>query len=299
MGKCPKKQNLLPMNASPPTTNTPSRWRAQLDLRYQRDLNRTTVKHTHNGPLRTLKSLYPEGDGICHNVLVHPPSGLVGGDAIDVQVDVGVGAHALVTTPGATRFYRSEAGLASQQVAARVASGARLEWLPLEAIAYDGCDALNDARFELAEGAEMMAWDITALGLPNANLPFKTGQFQQHMAINGHWLERGLIRANDDRLLNGPLGLDGMRCMGTLVFGSGLPLEPARVSDALAVCRATLEAHPLRVSAGATSPNRHVVVVRVLSPLVEDNIALLRAVWANWRKALWALPNNVPRMWNM
>ena len=71
------------------------------------------------------------------------------------------------------------------------------------------------------------------------------------------------------------------------------------MSDALAVCLATLEAHPLRVSAGATSPNRHVVVVRVLSPLVEDNIALLRAVWANWRKALWALPNNVPRMWNM
>ncbi|MDG1108791.1 MAG: hypothetical protein P8N60_09015, partial [Burkholderiaceae bacterium] len=66
------------MNASPPTTNTPSRWRAQLDLRYQRDLSRTTVKHTHNGPLRILKSLYPEGDGICHNVLVHPPSGLVG-----------------------------------------------------------------------------------------------------------------------------------------------------------------------------------------------------------------------------
>ena len=126
--------------------------------------DKTVLQFAHKGPLRVLKSLYPEGPGVCHNVLVHPPSGLVGGDTLDIQVTVATGAHGLVTTPGATRFYRSEAGLATQQVHARVESGARLEWLPLEAIAYNQCDALNRAVFDLAPGAEMMAWDLTAFG---------------------------------------------------------------------------------------------------------------------------------------
>ena len=75
---------------------------------------RTVARFHHEGPLRILQSLYPEGTGICHNVLVHPPSGLVAGDRLDIGVKVDAGAHGLVTTPGATRFYRSEGELAVQ-----------------------------------------------------------------------------------------------------------------------------------------------------------------------------------------
>ena len=82
-------------------------WHASLKLDYTLESNRSVARYLHKGPLRILQSLYPEGDTVCHNVLVHPPSGLVGGDTLDVQVTVGSGAHGLVTTPGATRFYRS------------------------------------------------------------------------------------------------------------------------------------------------------------------------------------------------
>ena len=75
-------------------------WHAHLQLDYRREGARTVVRHAHNGPLRILKSLYPEGDAICHNVLVHPPSGLVGGDTLDIRAQVASGAHALITTPG-------------------------------------------------------------------------------------------------------------------------------------------------------------------------------------------------------
>jgi urease accessory protein len=196
-------------------------WLARLDLDYTLESERSVARYLHQGPLRILQSLYPEGDAICHNVLVHPPNGLVGGDTLDMHVTVGPGAHGLVTTPGATRFYRSDAGLATQQVHARVAAGARLEWLPLEAIAYNHCDALNRAVFELAPGAEMMTWDTTALGLPAADLPFAQGTFRQHLEIPGVWLERGCIDAQDERLMNSPLGLAGQRCMATLVFAAG------------------------------------------------------------------------------
>ncbi|MEY4662780.1 MAG: Urease accessory protein UreD, partial [Pseudomonadota bacterium] len=258
-------------------------WHASLQLDYTCESNRSVARYLHQGPLRILQSLYPEGDAICHNVLVHPPSGLVGGDTLDMQVSVGPGAHGLVTTPGATRFYRSEAGLATQQVKAQVAAGGRLEWLPLEAIAYNGCDALNRAEFDLAPGAEMMAWDITALGLPAADLPFEQGQFRQHIEVAGAWLERGTLNAEDTRLMNSPLGMAGQRCMASLVFASGSALAPERTDRALALARECIEASALRLSAGATSPHPQIMVLRVLSPVTEPTVQLLREVWAAWR----------------
>jgi len=278
-------------------------WIARLNVDYSLEADRSVARFSHDGPLRILQSLYPEGDSICHNVLVHPPGGLVGGDTLDIWVNVGAGTHGLVTTPGATRFYRSEAGLATQQVHARVQDCARLEWLPLEALAYSGCDALNLARFELAPTAEMMTWDITALGLPNAQQPFVAGKFQQHLELedpNGPiWLERGTVDAQDERLMNGPLGLAGQRCMATLVFAAGSAIAAERAEAALEAARTAIEASPLRLQAGATQPHPQVIVLRVLAPVVEPTMQLLRPAWAAWRQTLWELPGNVPRLWNL
>jgi urease accessory protein len=274
-------------------------WLARLDLDYTLEAERSVARYLHQGPLRILQSLYPEGDAVCHNVLVHPPSGLVGGDTLDMHVTVGPGAHGLVTTPGATRFYRSEVGLATQQVHARLESGARLEWLPLEAIAYNGCDGLNRAVFDLAPGAELITWDITALGLPAADMPFAQGTFRQHMEIPGVWLERGTISATDIRLMNSPLGLAGQRCMATLVFAAGSDIAPERSDRALACARELLEASPLRLTAGATSPHKQVMVLRALAPVTEHAMQLLRQVWAAWRHEMWTLPGSVPRLWNL
>lgn len=274
-------------------------WQAQLTLDYTRDEERTVAKFSHEGPLRVLQSLYPEGDAVCHNVLVHPPSGLVGGDTLDIRLHVGKNAHALLTTPGATRFYRSEQGLATQQVKAHVGDGARLEWLPLETIAYNACHGLNHAVFELAPKAEMMAWDITALGLPNANLPFERGQLQQHMEVSGVWLERGLLDAQDARLMDGPLGLAQRRCMATLVFACGADLPRERRDLALQLARECTEIASANLMAGVTSPHPRIVLLRTLSPLVEPAQTLLRSVWAAWRKGLWDMGNNPPRIWAM
>ena len=52
-------------------------WLAKLDVDYSVEDQRCVARHVHEGPLRILKSLYPEGDAVCHNILVHPPSGLV------------------------------------------------------------------------------------------------------------------------------------------------------------------------------------------------------------------------------
>ena len=92
----------------------------------------------------------------------------MGGDTLDLQFQVACGANGLVTTPGATRFYRSDGKPALQRTRLAVAAEARLEWLRLEAIAYSGCQAENQLTMTLETGAELIGWDVTALGLPAA-----------------------------------------------------------------------------------------------------------------------------------
>jgi len=272
-------------------------WHGRLSLHYRRDGERTIAHDRHEGPLRVLQRLYPEGPGICHHVLVHPPGGVVGGDELDIEARLDPGAHALVTTPGATRFYRSSGASAAQRAALHVADGARLEWLPLESIAYSGCRAENRVRLELAPGAEAIGWDVLALGLPAAGEPFAAGVFSQHIELPGRWLERGRIAADDARLLDSALGLAGQRVMATAWFASGTALSDARREGLLGAARDCAAASPLAPRCGVTSPQESVVVLRALAARVEPAMALLQQVRAAWRRHAWALAPNAPRIW--
>jgi urease accessory protein len=274
-------------------------WHAQLELDYSRTpSSRTVAQHRHQGPLRILQSLYPEGDGICHNVLVHPPGGIVGGDTLDVSITAARGSHALVTTPGATRFYRSQGDWARQLTRIRLDAGSRIEWLPQETICYDSCLAENRLQMDLAPGAELLGWDVTALGLPAAQLPFGHGSLLQHIELDGAWLERGRIDAHDQRLMHGPLGLAGHACVASLFFCAGDTVRRERVQALLEAARAIMDTHALRPQAGATSPNDRVVLVRVLAPLVEPAMHLLRQLRLAWRRQAWGLADHTPRIWS-
>lgn len=273
-------------------------WHARLDLEWRMEAGRCLARHSHEGPLRVLQTLYPEGDAIAHNVMVHPPGGLVGGDELAVTITAGAGAHGLVTTPGAGRFYRSAGATASQCTRIRAAEGARVEWLPLEAIFHGGCRAVNDVAVSLEPGAEMVGWDVMALGLPGSGQPFTEGRIDQRLCLEGAWLEQGRIDAADARLMDGPLGLAGNRCLGTLFFAAGVSLARGRRDEALAAARDLFAAHP-DAFAGATSPCPQVVVVRAAAPLVEPVMDLFRAIRACWRPLLWALPPVQPRTWSL
>ena len=273
-------------------------WHASLQLDYALRAERTVAHFLHDGPLRVLQSLYPEGDAICHNVLVHPPGGLVGGDTLDIRITAGDASHGLITTPGATRFYRSNNELALQRTHITLSGQARLEWLPLEAICYNNCLAENHLTLTLASQAEFIGWDVTAFGLPHAQQPFEVGSFLQHIEVPGVWLERGRLKAEDRRLMDGPLGLAGHRCLASIFFVAGSKLERGRRARALDVAREVIDAHALHPTAGATSPDGQIVVVRVLAPMVEPAMALLRQVWAAWRQHFWNLPAANPRIWS-
>ncbi len=274
----------------------PIRWPARLTLSAARDGGGATRVHArHDGPLRLLKTLYPEGTGIAHAVLVHPPGGLVGGDRLDIHLQVQAGAHLLVTTPAATRFYRSNAGEAAQVVHASVGEGARLEWLPQETLAYPSCIARNEVRLSLAPGASLFATEVLALGLPAAGQPFETGRLLQHLEIAGQWLDRGWLDAADAALMEGRCGLAGHRVLGTLVYAQTLPLADAEAL--LTDGRELLAGVPRSGITHLQGPRGAVLLVRVVGDEVEAVTLALRRVRALWRERLWQLASGDPRIW--
>ncbi|MEY2689850.1 MAG: hypothetical protein RL375_4049 [Pseudomonadota bacterium] len=281
-------------------------WQGHLQLTYRLDAHgadgapRTVAHDRHIGPLRVLQRLYPEGDAICHHVLVHPPGGIVGGDELRIDAHLGPGTHALITTPGATRFYRSRGAVARQDVTLHVADGARLEWLPLETIAYDGCEAHNRLVVRLDGDAEAIGWDILALGLPAADAAWTHGSYRQHAEIQDTWLDRALIRADDHLLLDSASGWGGRRVLATLWLAAGAPMPAPRRHTLIEAARSALtengnSAHNL--TQGVTSPQDRLIVVRVMGDRVEPVQTLVRQIRSHWRELAWSLPGHVPRIW--
>ena len=217
-----------------------SGWDARLGLAFERTGPRTVLAaRTHTGPLRVQKALYPEGPEVCQTIIVHPPGGIVGGDSLAIDVDVGANAHAQITTPGAAKWYRSGGARATSVISLGAHRGALLEWLPQETILYDGACASIALRVALAPEARFFGWEITCLGRTASGERFTRGHIRQSLDVvrDGAFVycERAAIDGGCRALQSGAL-LDGAPVFGTLVMtGAALPDELLRACRAL-VC---------------------------------------------------------------
>lgn len=192
-------------------------WQARLELGFVHRHGKTVMANRrHIGPLKVQRPFYPEGD-VCHVYVLHPPGGVVAGDCLTIAVNVAAESAALVTTPAAGKFYRSDGKVAQQQVRLTVAADASLEWLPQETIIYEGARMASELRLELAAGSRFIGWEMFALGRPAANEGFTTGEAGMNWLIfrSGKlfYRERLII---DAQAFATNWGLNGHSACGTL-----------------------------------------------------------------------------------
>lgn len=220
-----------------PEAMTSTSWQAQLNLRFiSRPSNETAangrtvlVERMHSGPLVVQKPLYPEGDGICHAVIVHPPGGIAGGDQLRLHAHVEVGAHALLTTPGAGKWYKANGREAAQHLQFELGEGAALEWLPQETILFDAAQVRMTTRVDLAANAKFAGWEFLCFGRRAAGEKFMRGSLRQGVQIwRGEdmlWNEATNIDAQS-RAMTSPLGLNGRTISAVFLVAAGAVPAP-------------------------------------------------------------------------
>ena len=255
-------------------------WKAELALEVASSAGRSVLSHRSDGPLVILKPLYPEGPTVCHAIVVHPPGGIAGGDELSLSVEAG--GHALLTSPGAAKWYRSAGPWARQKLAFAV-SGA-LEWLPRETIVFDGALAELACEVRLAGEARYIGWEIVCLGRTGSGERFDRGRLRLHSRLSRDgkllWMETGEIEGGGT-LMRSPVGLGDQPVFGTLIA----TCDPS--AAVLARCR----------TLAVTTVLPGVVVARYLGDSTEAAFRAFAAVWAVLRPQVLGREAVPPRIW--
>ena len=269
-------------------------WKARLALEYALRENRSVLaRREHSGPLVVQKSLYPEGDAVCHNIILHPPGGIAGGDSLALEARLGEGSAALLTTPGAGKWYKSTGATAQVSQRFDLARGAALEWLPQPSIVFDRARASAKTEIFLEQEALYLGWDITCMGRTASGERFDSGELRQKTEVwqQGRrlWCEYARL-AGDDAMLASAAGMAACTVSGTLI-AAGLDIQKALLEQ----CRGV--ATDSEGQSGITVLPR-VLLARYLGHSSEAAMRYFVALWSLLRPALAGRSAVPPRIWN-
>lgn len=278
------------MNASPVQTG----WQAHLDLQFKRRDQTTVLAHNlHRGPLQVQKALYPEGQGTCHVVVLHPPGGVAAGDDLCVRVDCASGSRALLTTPGATKWYRSERDPAVQRIRLSLAGNAVLEWLPRENILFDRSNVELRLDVDLAGSATYLGWDIMSFGRAASGERWTRGALRIVSRIRQEglllWSETGNLDAASG-FAQSLVGLRGFSVCGSFVVAG------REISDELLVRCRGFDPPPENGEVGITRLPR-LLIARYLGDSTQGALAWFVRLWSVLRPGLTDRRACPPRVW--
>jgi urease accessory protein len=274
--------------------HSPSGWQAELDLSFARREGVTVLcRNQHRGPLQVQKALYPEGKETCHIAILHPPGGVAAGDRLSIRASLNEQSRALLTTPGATKWYRSEGSCASQQVHFSLGEDATLEWLPRENILFDGANISMELNVELGLRARYFGWEILSFGRRASGESWGRGRLNMQTNIRGAgcllWSEVADIDAKSGFAAS-PVGLSGFTVCGTFLVAGG-DIDASLLRE----CREVVPSAAQSRTGITRVPG--VLIARYLGDSTEQAFYWFTDLWAVLRRALSDKAACPPRVW--
>ena len=273
---------------------TPS-WLAKLSLRYEHTAIGTVLKRAeHEGPLRVQKALYPEGQEICHSIIIHPPAGIAGGDELDIQVDLGPKSHVVLSTPSATKWYKSFRNPSKQVIQMNLGEEAKLDWLPQENLFFAGAHCQVKLQLKLPQSASFIGWDTLMLGRKASGEAWHQGEVHllNRIERNGKllFIEQAHLNATDPYLKSSPQ-------MGSWpIMGQLWALGP-NCGHHLLEDLAPKMPWSDHICAGVTYLQQGVLLLRVVSDNIEMTRALLIDAWTSLRPHIHGVVAKPLRLW--
>jgi len=276
-------------------------WQAELSLGFRQDRGKTVLcSNKHRGPLVVQRPFYPEGDKTCHVYVIHPPGGIVAGDELRIEVYAEQDAKALLTTPAATKIYRSDGAHFIQEQRLSIAHGAALEWFPQETIVYKDARGRACTRVDLEGNAQFIGWEIVCLGRPAAGESFTSGSLFYSFEI---WKKRvGARHASPLLVERGPL-VGGEEMLAAQWGLGGHPvygIMTCVVDDSVALPMEKLlqTGHEnSRDGLFTASLLREVLVCRYLGDCTASARKLFQALWVDLRPLILKREACPPRIW--
>ena len=289
-------------------------WLAELELEFAPRSKATVLSRCrHQGPLSVQRAFYPEQDGCAHVYLLHPPAGIVSGDELRIQARLEPGSRALLTTPGANRFYRArstadnnsahEHAANLQQIQRcwfEVEAGAALEYLPLETLVYQQANAVNQVDIRVQGDGCYLGWEVLCLGLPHIQQPFTQGRLLQSTTLFHN--EKPLFHdrmqlQGSDSLQQQKIALGKQHVVGSFIIFSGkLCDQPAALASLISSLRECLATHQQQNNMAVTEL-QGVVVVRHLGDSSEYCRDVFSQLWCISRQHVLGKKDSSPRIW--
>lgn len=269
-------------------------WHGKLNLDFVNCDGSTQISHSYSqAPWKLQRPFYPEGNRVCHSVLLHTAGGMVGGDRLTADISLAEHSHALITTAAAAKIYRSSGQESQQTTQIQVAAGACLEWLPQETIIFDGAIYRQQTLIELAPQAIWCGWEINRYGRTARGESFLQGQVRSRTEVwqqgKPLWIDRQRLCGNAD-MWHSPHALANQPVVGSLAFiGQSVPSTLVDQSRSLAHTIVQGEFGVTKLEQGMLCRYRGASSLEVRTWLI--------GVWQMLRISLMGRSACLPRIW--
>ncbi|WP_372397251.1 urease accessory protein UreD [Azospirillum sp. HJ39] len=250
----------------------------------------------HHDPLRVLMPTPRRGD-LPIAVLATTSGGMVGGDRMDIALSAGPGSMALVTTQAAEKVYRSTGADCRIDTVVSVEDGAWLEWLPQEAIVFEGSRLRRLTRLDLSGDGRAIAGEMLVFGRAAFGETVTRGLIRDawEIARDGRLIWADALHLDDDigEALAHPAGFGGAAACATLLHAA---IDAARHLDAVRALAEPLSLEGARIGATALDG---LLVVRILGGDARAVRRAYAALWSGLRAEAAGLPTRLPRLWEV